>query len=115
MGTLPSYQFSVNASDDARERMENATYQAYVDKLTPQYQQQINDLETSLDNMAIIKNVDCSYNNYTIVAEVTKNGELVSVKHSSRLGMNADVAASFGKMTMIIDMNIYEEYSSFTY
>ena len=73
------------------------------------------DLEASLDNMAIIKNVDCSYSNYTIVAEVTKNGELVSVKHSSRLGMNADVAESFGKMTMIIDMNIYEEYSSFIY
>ncbi len=73
------------------------------------------DLEASLDNMAIIKNVDCSYSNYTIVAEVTKNGELVSVKHSSRLGMNADAAESFGKMTMIIDMNIYEEYSSFTY
>ena len=75
------------------------------------------DLEEVLDGTSIIKNsaIDCSYSNYTIVAEVTKNGELVSVKHSSRLGMNADVAASFGKMTMIIDMNIYEEYSSFTY
>lgn len=53
LGTLPNYQFSVNASDDARKRMENATYQSYVDKLTPQYQQQINDLETSLANKGI--------------------------------------------------------------
>lgn len=53
LGAMPNYIFSVNASDDARRAAEQAVYQAYVDKLTPQYQQQQADLETSLANKGI--------------------------------------------------------------
>lgn len=53
LSRMPEYQFSVNGSDDARQRMENATYQSAVDKLNPQYQQQRADLETSLANKGI--------------------------------------------------------------
>ena len=51
--SMPSYQFIANGSDEARKRAENATYQAYRDKLTPEHQQQIADLETSLANKGI--------------------------------------------------------------
>ena len=50
---MPDYQFSVQGSDAARQRAENATYQSYVDKLTPQYQQQTADMENSLINRGI--------------------------------------------------------------
>ena len=53
LGAMPNYVFSVNGSDDARRAAEQAVYQAYVDKLTPQYQQQQADLETSLANKGI--------------------------------------------------------------
>lgn len=50
---LQNYQFDVNQSDAARERMENATYQSYVDKLIPQYEQQTSSLATQLANQGI--------------------------------------------------------------
>lgn len=53
LSRMPEYQFSVNGSDDARQRMENAVYQSAVDKLNPQCQQQRADLETSLANKGI--------------------------------------------------------------
>lgn len=53
LNTLPAYQFGVEASDAARQRAENATYQSYIDKLVPQYQQQANDLQTRLINQGV--------------------------------------------------------------
>lgn len=53
LSTMPDYTFSVDGSDEARKRVENATYQSYVDKLTPQYAQQTADLETSLANKGL--------------------------------------------------------------
>ncbi len=53
LNNLPNYQFSVEGSDEARQRVEDATYQSYVDKLTPQYQQEKTDLETSLANKGL--------------------------------------------------------------
>lgn len=53
LNNMPNYQFSVNGSDEARQKAENATYQSAVDKLAPQYQQQTSDLETSLANKGL--------------------------------------------------------------
>lgn len=53
LNAMPAYQFAVDGSDAARQRAENATYQAYVDRLIPQYQQQTNDLQTRLINQGI--------------------------------------------------------------
>ena len=49
----PDYIYSVDGSDDARQRMETAVYNAYVDKLTPQFANQISDLETKLQNQGL--------------------------------------------------------------
>lgn len=51
--TLGNYTFNVDGSDAARQRAENATYQAYLDKLTPQFQNQTSDLATSLQNKGL--------------------------------------------------------------
>ncbi len=48
-----SYVFNVDGSDEARQRAENATYQAYTNLLTPEFEQQTNNLETRLQNQGI--------------------------------------------------------------
>lgn len=48
-----SYVFNVDGSDEARQRAENATYQAYTNLLTPEFKQQTNNLETRLQNQGI--------------------------------------------------------------
>ena len=53
LADMGNYNFSVNASDEARNRAEQATYQSYVDKLQPQFSAQMSDLQTSLANKGI--------------------------------------------------------------
>lgn len=53
LSAMPEYQMSVSASDEARQRAENATYQSYLDKLQPQFEQQTADLETALANKGL--------------------------------------------------------------
>lgn len=53
LNSMPNYQFSVENSDAARQRAEEATYQSYLNKVTPVHQQQTADLETSLINRGI--------------------------------------------------------------
>ena len=53
LANRPNYIYSVDGSDAARERIENATYNSYVDKLTPQFQQQTSDLQTRLANQGL--------------------------------------------------------------
>lgn len=50
---MGNYTFSADASDEARQRAEQATYNAYVDKLTPQYEKRRADLETRLANQGL--------------------------------------------------------------
>lgn len=47
------WRFDVDASDEARQRAEQATYQSYMDKLTPQFQQQTADLQNDLINKGL--------------------------------------------------------------
>ncbi|MBE6467065.1 MAG: hypothetical protein E7004_00525 [Alphaproteobacteria bacterium] len=53
LSNMGDYNFSVNASDEARNRAEQATYQSYVDKLQPQFAAQMSELHTSLANKGI--------------------------------------------------------------
>lgn len=53
LSSRPDYIYSVDGSDAARQRAEAATYQSYVDKLTPQYQTQMSDMETRLANQGL--------------------------------------------------------------
>ena len=53
LSNMGNYNFSVDASDEARQRAEQATYQSYVDKLQPQFASQMSELHTSLANKGI--------------------------------------------------------------
>lgn len=53
LSNMGDYNFSVDASDAARQRAEQATYQSYLDKLQPQFANQTSDLQTSLANKGI--------------------------------------------------------------
>ena len=53
LSSMPDYQLAVDASDAARQRAENATYQAAVNQIMPQYAQQMSDLQTQLANQGI--------------------------------------------------------------
>lgn len=48
-----NFTFDVNASDKARQQAQDATYQAYIDKLNPQFAQQTSDLSTALQNKGL--------------------------------------------------------------
>ena len=53
LSSMPDFIYSVDGSDEARQRAETATYQSYLDKLTPQFQAQTADLETRLANQGL--------------------------------------------------------------
>jgi hypothetical protein len=53
LSNMGNYTFQVDGSDDAAQRAEQATYQSYVDKLTPQFETQTSDLATSLANKGL--------------------------------------------------------------
>ena len=50
---LPDYVYSVNGSDEARQRMENSYYDNAVGKMNQQYALQQQDLQTKLANQGI--------------------------------------------------------------
>jgi hypothetical protein len=50
---MGDYTFNVDASDKARQQAQDATYQAYIDKLNPQFAQQTSDLSTALQNKGL--------------------------------------------------------------
>ncbi len=60
-------------------------------------------------------NVDCRYEGYTIVAEVTKNGELVSINHSYMVYTEVTGIALSEKMDFTFGMEVCEEFSDFAY
>lgn len=53
LSAMPEYNFSIDGSDEARQRAENATYASYVGKLVPQFEQQQSDLATNLINQGL--------------------------------------------------------------
>lgn len=53
LSNMGDYTFNVNGSDEARKRAEEATYQSYVDKLSPQFERQRTDYATMLQNQGI--------------------------------------------------------------
>ena len=77
VSNMGDYTFSVDGSDDARKRAEEATYNSYTSLLAPEFARQTNNLETRLQNQGIgvgsnaynnamntlLKNQNDTYNN----------------------------------------------------
>lgn len=53
LGNMPSYVYSVDGSDAARQRAEQAYYNNMVNSFQPQFDQQRSDLQTSLANQGL--------------------------------------------------------------
>lgn len=53
LNNRPGYVYSVDGSDAARQRAEQATYQSVVDKLSPQFSNQTSDLQSRLVNQGL--------------------------------------------------------------
>ena len=53
LNNMGDYTFNVDASDAARQQAQDATYQAYVDRLTPQFDRQTSDMQARLANQGI--------------------------------------------------------------
>lgn len=53
LSNRPDYIYNVDGSDNARQRMEQSVYNSYIDKLTPQFANQISDLDTRLQNQGL--------------------------------------------------------------
>jgi len=53
LGNMGNYNFSVTASDPARLRAEQATYNSYADLLQPSFNNQLNDLQARLANQGL--------------------------------------------------------------
>ncbi len=53
LNNMGNYNFSVNASDAARQRAEQASFQSYNNLMAPQFANQTNDLQTRLLNQGL--------------------------------------------------------------
>ncbi len=53
LGNMGSYTFDVKTSDDEKQKIENATYDNYLNKILPVYESSIDDLQTRLLNQGI--------------------------------------------------------------
>lgn len=89
LGNMGDYTFSVDGSDEARQRAEDATYQAYVDRLTPQFERQVNDYATMLQNQGIPVGSE-AYNRAMGDLEQKQNDALAQAAYASVLnGQNS--------------------------
>lgn len=50
---MGDYTYNVDGSDAARQRAQEATYNSYMEKLTPQFEQRRSDLATALQNKGL--------------------------------------------------------------
>lgn len=53
LSNMGDWNFSVNASDEARRQAQDATYNSYMDYLQPQFERQTNDYATMLQNKGL--------------------------------------------------------------
>ncbi len=89
LSNMGNYTFSVNGSDAARQRAEQATYQSYVDKLTPQFANQTSDLATSLANKGITVGSEAYSRAFTDLQNNQNNALNQAAYQSTLAGQNA--------------------------
>ncbi len=89
LANMGKYAFNVDGSDAARKRAEEATYNQYLDKLTPQFANQTSDLSASLANKGISIGSE-AYNRAMSNLQDSQNDALNQAAYQSVLaGQNA--------------------------
>lgn len=89
LGSMGNYNFSVNASDAARQRAEQAAYQSYTNRLAPQFANQTADLAATLANKGVSIGSE-AYSRAMTDLQNTQNDALNQAAYQSVLaGQNA--------------------------
>lgn len=89
LGSMGNYNFSVNASDAARQRAEQAAYQSYANRLAPQFANQTADLAATLANKGLSIGSE-AYSRAMTDLQNTQNDALNQAAYQSVLaGQNA--------------------------
>lgn len=95
LGNMGDYTFSVDGSDEARQRTQEALYNSAVDRLTPQFERQTSDMATRLQNQGIPVGSD-AYNRAMGDLEEKQNDALRQAAYQSILAGNDEFSQSLG-------------------
>lgn len=87
LGSMGDYSFSVDGSDEARQRTQDAMYNQMVEKLNPQFERQVSNYATLLQNQGIPVGSE-AYNRAMGDLEEKQNDALRQAAYSSVLGGN---------------------------
>ena len=85
LGNMGDYTFSVDGSDDARQRAENAIYSSMLDKMTPQFDRERENMATMLQNQGIPVGSE-AYSRAMGDLEEKQNDALTQAAYQSVLG-----------------------------
>lgn len=95
LGNMGDYNFSVDGSDEARQRTQEALYNSALDKLTPQFERQVSDYATMLQNQGIPVGSE-AYNRAMGDLEEKQNDALTQAAYQSILAGNDAFSQSLG-------------------
>lgn len=95
LGNMGDYTFSVDGSDEARQRTQEALYNSAVDRLTPQFERQTSDMATRLQNQGIPVGSD-AYNRAMGDLEEKQNDALRQAAYGAILAGNDEFSQSLG-------------------
>lgn len=95
LGSMGDYTFSVDGSDEARQRTQEALYNSAVDRLTPQFERQTSDMATRLQNQGIPVGSD-AYNRAMGDLEEKQNDALRQAAYGAILAGNDEFSQSLG-------------------
>jgi len=95
LGNMGDYTFSVDGSDEARQRTQDALYSSALDKLNPQFERQTSDMATRLQNQGIPVGSD-AYNRAMGDLEEKQNDALRQAAYGAILAGNDEFSQSLG-------------------
>lgn len=95
LGNMGDYNFSVDGSDEARQRTQEALYNSALDKLNPQFERQVSDYATMLQNQGIPVGSE-AYNRAMGDLEEKQNDALTQAAYQSILAGNDAFSQSLG-------------------
>lgn len=95
LGNMGDYTFSVDGSDDARQRAENAIYSSMLDKMTPQFDRERENMATMLQNQGIPVGSE-AYSRAMGDLEEKQNDALTQAAYQSVLGGQDAFSQSLG-------------------
>lgn len=95
LGNMGDYNFSVDGSDEARQRTQDALYNQAIERLNPQFERQVSNYATMLQNQGIPVGSE-AYNRAMGDLEEKQNDALRQAAYQSILAGNDEFSQSLG-------------------